>query len=88
MSTVFLPRKRKSLYAKLSIPLTLQPFFNGRAEVWRSLKTLDKAEARVRSDKRMAALVARKTVRRLLMDLVEGHLLELEKKGLLPKGEN
>jgi hypothetical protein len=37
---------------------------------------------------RMAALAERKTVRQLLMDLVEGHLLELEKKGLLPKESN
>jgi hypothetical protein len=36
---------------------------------------------------RMAALAERKTVRQLLMDLVEGHLLELERKGLLPKGK-
>jgi len=36
---------------------------------------------------RMAALVERKTVRQLLMDLVEEHLLELERRGLLPKGK-
>ena len=36
---------------------------------------------------RMAALVERKTVRQLLVDLVESHLKELEKKGLLPKGK-
>jgi hypothetical protein len=34
----------------------------------------------------MAGLVERKTVRQLLMDLVETHLTDLEKKGLLPKG--
>jgi len=36
---------------------------------------------------RMAALAERKTVRKLLMDLVESHLADLEKKGLLPKGK-
>ncbi len=36
---------------------------------------------------RMAALAEGKTVRRILMDLVEGHLQELERKGLLPKGK-
>ena len=35
---------------------------------------------------RIAALTEGKTVRALLMDLVEAHLKELEKKGLLPKG--
>jgi len=36
---------------------------------------------------RMAALAERKTVRQLLVDVVEAHLKELEKKGLLPKGK-
>ena len=36
---------------------------------------------------RMAALAEGKTVRQLLMDLVQGHLAELEKKGQLPKGK-
>lgn len=35
---------------------------------------------------RMAALAERKTVRKLLMELVEAHLAELERKGILPKG--
>jgi hypothetical protein len=34
---------------------------------------------------RMAALAERKTVRQLLIELVEGRLSDLEKKGLLPK---
>jgi len=37
---------------------------------------------------RMAALAERKTVRQLLIELVEGRLSDLEKKGLLPKGKN
>lgn len=36
---------------------------------------------------RMASLAERKTVRQLLMDLVESHLADLEKRGLLPKGK-
>ncbi len=36
---------------------------------------------------RMAALAQRKTVRQILMELVEAHLLELERKGILPKGK-
>ena len=36
---------------------------------------------------RIAALTEGKTVRALLMELVENHLKELEKKGLLPKGK-
>jgi hypothetical protein len=36
---------------------------------------------------RMAALAERKTVRQLLIELVEGRLSDLEKKGLLPRGK-
>ncbi len=36
---------------------------------------------------RMAALAQGKTVRQLLMGLVDEHLTDLEKKGLLPKGK-
>src|SRR6478752_1194032 len=46
MSTVFLSRKRKSLYHRIWIPKALRHFFQGRQEVWRSLKTTDKEEAR------------------------------------------
>jgi len=35
---------------------------------------------------RMAALAQRKTVRQLMMELVQQHLQELERKGILPKG--
>lgn len=34
---------------------------------------------------RMAALAQQKTVRQLLIDLVEIHLQELERKGMVPK---
>jgi hypothetical protein len=36
---------------------------------------------------RMAALAEGKTVRQLLMNLVDEHLTNLEKRGLLPKGK-
>ncbi len=36
---------------------------------------------------RMSILSERKTVRQLVMDLVEAHLQELERKGILPKGK-
>ena len=36
---------------------------------------------------RMAALAEGKTVRQLLMSLVDEHLTHLEKRGLLPKGK-
>jgi len=35
----------------------------------------------------MAALAQGKTVRQVLMELVEGHLQELERKGILPRGK-
>lgn len=35
----------------------------------------------------MAALAEGKTVRQLLMSLVDEHLTNLEKRGLLPKGK-
>ena len=48
MSTVFLPKKRKSLYHRIQIPRQLRPYFDGRAEIWRSLKTADKEDARAK----------------------------------------
>jgi hypothetical protein len=35
---------------------------------------------------RIAAAIERKRMKHFLLDLVEAHLLEMEKKGLLPKG--
>ncbi len=49
MSTVFVSRNRKYLYHRIWIPKALRHFFNGREEVWRSLKTSDKEEARFRA---------------------------------------
>ncbi len=36
---------------------------------------------------RMAGLAERKTVRQVIMELVEAHLRELERKGVLPKSK-
>jgi predicted HicB family RNase H-like nuclease len=36
---------------------------------------------------KMAAAVERKSVRTLVIELIEGKIKELEKKGLLPKGK-
>lgn len=48
-SAIFLPAGRDSYYARLTVPLLLQPFLSGRKEVWRSLKTTDKELAHVRA---------------------------------------
>jgi hypothetical protein len=47
----FLPKKRKSLYHRITIPQNLRQYFDGREEVWRSLHTNSKEEAVVRSSK-------------------------------------
>lgn len=49
MAASFLPKRRKSLYHRITIPQALRPFFGGKAEVWRSLRTRDKDEARCRA---------------------------------------
>lgn len=48
MSTVFLPKQRKSIYHRIQIPRQLRLYFEGRVEIWRSLKTNDKDEARAK----------------------------------------
>lgn len=45
MSTVFTPKGRKSLYTRITIPLVLRPYFKGKLEAWKSLKTTDREEA-------------------------------------------
>ncbi|MEP6889484.1 MAG: hypothetical protein ABI955_02165 [Nitrospirota bacterium] len=37
---------------------------------------------------KIAAAIERKPMKQFLLDLVEAHLLEMEKKGLLPKGKS
>ena len=49
MSTIFLHPKRGSFYHRSHVPRRLRALLNGRAEVWRSLDTADKDEARARS---------------------------------------
>lgn len=48
-SSLFLPAGRGAYYARLTVPVTLQPFLGGRKEVWRSLRTADKEQAHVRA---------------------------------------
>lgn len=50
-SSIFRPAGRDSYYARLTVPINLQPFFRGRKEVWRSLRTADKELARVRAER-------------------------------------
>ena len=49
MSTVFLHPKRKTFYHRAQIPKNLRRHFKGRVELWRSLKTEDKDEAKLKS---------------------------------------
>src|SRR5438094_2694952 len=49
MSTVFLHPKRKTFYHRSIIPRRLQPYFKGREQLWRSLKTEDKDQATLKS---------------------------------------
>jgi hypothetical protein len=49
MSTVFLHPKRKTFYHRAQIPKKLRRHFKGRVELWRSLKTEDKDEAKLKS---------------------------------------
>ncbi|MBX3325733.1 MAG: site-specific integrase [Nitrospira sp.] len=48
MST-FLPRKRTSFYTRVVIPGRVRSYFKDRREVWKSLRTSDRAEAECRS---------------------------------------
>jgi hypothetical protein len=49
MSTDFIPKHRKSFYHRVVIPQAIRAFFNGRIEVWKSLRTMNKEEASCRS---------------------------------------
>ncbi|MDK2743398.1 MAG: hypothetical protein NDI90_10820 [Nitrospira sp. BO4] len=48
---LFVPAKRSTLYARICIPQELRYYFNGRKEIWRSLKTADKDLAQVRAER-------------------------------------
>jgi integrase len=84
MSTSFLSYNRKSFYHRITIPLVLRPYFRGRREVWRSLRTRDKAEARYRAQqleshaqrvfwtlKRSGHLMDQETVERIVAQWLE-----------------
>lgn len=49
MPTVFLHPKRNTYYHRSVVPRRLQPYFTGREQLWRSLKTEDKDEATLKS---------------------------------------
>jgi uncharacterized protein DUF6538 len=49
MSTAFLHPKRKTYYHRSVVPRRLMPYFKGREQLWRSLKTADKDEATLKS---------------------------------------
>jgi hypothetical protein len=66
-------------------------YSNGMKEPPESSKTgawiIRNVPAELMRRTRMAGLAERKTVRQLIMDLVEARLQELERKGILPKGK-
>jgi len=47
--SIFLHNSRKTWYHRTTVPEKLQGLLNGREQIWRSLKTADKDEARLRS---------------------------------------
>ena len=49
MSTIFLHPTRRLYYHRSSVPTRLKRLLKGRVEIWRSLKTADKGEVKVRS---------------------------------------
>ena len=49
MATVFPRFKDKIYYHRAFIPGRLQPYFNGRSQLWRSLRTDDQELAVIRS---------------------------------------
>ena len=49
MATIFTPPGRKTLYHRALIPLRLRHYFKGREQLWRSLKTTDPDEAKLKS---------------------------------------
>jgi len=49
MATLFRPRNRPSFYHRAIIPRRLRPYFNGRAQLWRSLSTNDRDDATLKA---------------------------------------
>lgn len=49
MATVFHHLKRKTYYHRSIVPRRLQPYFKGREQLWRNLKTEDKDEVILKS---------------------------------------
>ena len=49
MATLFRPCNRPSFYHRAIIPRRLRPYFNGRAQLWRSLSTNDRDDATLKA---------------------------------------
>jgi hypothetical protein len=61
MSTIFLHPTRQTYYHRSDVPKKLKRLLKGRAQIWRSLKTASKDEAKARSaawDSRIQRLFA------------------------------
>src|SRR6188508_3102754 len=86
MSTVFLHPTRKTYYRRVQIPRKIRPYFRGKVEVWRSLKTADKDQAQVRAalfdaQTRRVFVALKKSGERLSKEQIEAlvqHWLETE----------
>jgi integrase len=49
VSAMFLPKNRRFLYDRVTVPYSLRAYFKGRIEVWKSLRTTDRTEAQYRA---------------------------------------
>lgn len=49
MAHFFWPRKRQSFYHRSVIPRKIRLYFKGRAQLWRSLKTIDRDDATMKA---------------------------------------
>ena len=49
MSNFFYHKQRRSNYHRSAVPLRLRSLLSGRCQIWRSLKTSDKDEARAKA---------------------------------------
>ena len=93
---IFLPQKRQALYHRISIPKGLRRYFRGRREVWRSLRTTDREQARVQAFqleslakrvfftlKRYAHLMDNETIERMVAGWLETAIEQTENEWFL-----
>lgn len=59
MSIIFHHPKWKTFYHRSLVPHRLQPYFKGRQQLWRSLKTEDKDEAILKSARWTVAMTGK-----------------------------